>query len=70
MSFSNNALHCKEITMQLGVKHDRCYLSKKRNYDASLDLSVDENLIDLKKDALHSCWKINEKCMQCAKNSY
>ena len=49
MSFSNNNnLHCKEIAMQLGIKYDRCYLSKKRNDNASLDLKIDDNYVDLK----------------------
>ena len=49
MSCSSIILHYKEISIQLGINHDRCYLSKKRNDNFSLDLNIDDNCIDLKK---------------------
>ena len=49
MSCISNTLHCKEIAIQLGIKHDRCYILKKCNNNVSLDLNIDNNYVDLKR---------------------
>ena len=49
---NNNTEHCKEVAMQLSMKHDRCYLSKKHNDNVSLHLNIDDNYEDLEM----LCW--------------
>ena len=45
---NRNTMHCKEISMHLGIKHDRCYLSKKCNDNVKLHLNIDDDSDDLK----------------------
>ena len=68
MSYISNTLHCKEIAIQLGIKYNRYYLSKKCNDNVSLDLNIDNNYIDLKGmyciairkliENIHNTWRI------------